>query len=63
LPILLIENAIALIGRVHVLARGRIVLEASTTEHDLPYGLQTIRQGAGAATPASSSTRNTMNQG
>ena len=36
----LIEKALALSDRVYALARGRIVLEASTTEPDLPRKLE-----------------------
>jgi branched-chain amino acid transport system ATP-binding protein len=36
----LIEKALALADRVYALARGKIVLEAPTTEHDLPRRLE-----------------------
>jgi branched-chain amino acid transport system ATP-binding protein len=36
----LIEKALALADRVYALARGRIVLEAATTEADLPHRLE-----------------------
>ena len=36
----LIEKALALADRVYALARGKIVLEAPTTEHDLPHRLE-----------------------
>jgi branched-chain amino acid transport system ATP-binding protein len=36
----LIEKALALADRVYALARGSIVLEAETSEADLPYRLE-----------------------
>jgi branched-chain amino acid transport system ATP-binding protein len=36
----LIEKALALADRVYALARGSIVLEANTTETDLPHRLE-----------------------
>jgi branched-chain amino acid transport system ATP-binding protein len=36
----LIEKALALAARVYAMARGRIVLEAQTTEADLPHRLE-----------------------
>jgi len=44
----LIEKALALASRVYALARGRIVLEAPTTEPDLPHKLE---RGHDVATP------------
>jgi branched-chain amino acid transport system ATP-binding protein len=47
----LIEKALALATRVYALARGRIVLEASTTEPDLPHKLERAYFGHDVATP------------
>jgi branched-chain amino acid transport system ATP-binding protein len=47
----LIEKALALAGRVYALARGRIVLEAPTTEADLPQKLERAYFGHDVATP------------
>ncbi len=45
----LIEKALALATRVYALARGRIVLEAPTSEPDLPHKLEQAYFGHGAA--------------
>ena len=45
----LIEKALALADRVYALARGRIVLEAATTEADLPHRLEHAYFGHDAA--------------
>ena len=47
----LIEKALALASRVYALARGRIVLEAPTTEADLPHKLERAYFGHDVATP------------
>jgi branched-chain amino acid transport system ATP-binding protein len=47
----LIEKALALAGRVYALARGRIVLQASTTEEDLPRRLERAYFGHDVVTP------------
>ena len=47
----LIEKALALASRVYALARGRIVLEAPTTEPDLPHKLERAYFGHDVATP------------
>jgi len=47
----LIEKALALATRVYALARGRIVLEAPTTEADLPHKLERAYFGHDVATP------------
>jgi branched-chain amino acid transport system ATP-binding protein len=47
----LIEKALALADRVYALARGRIVLEASTTEPDLPHRLERAYFGQDAPSP------------
>ena len=48
----LIEKALALASRVYALARGRIVLEAPTSEHDLPHKLERAYFGHDSATAA-----------
>ena len=47
----LIEKALALATRVYALARGRIALEAMTTEADLPHKLERAYFGHDVATP------------
>jgi branched-chain amino acid transport system ATP-binding protein len=47
----LIDKALALAGRVYALSRGRIVLEAATTEPDLPERLERAYFGQHVATP------------
>jgi len=47
----LIEKALALAGRVYALARGRIVLTASTTEENLPRRLERAYFGHDVVTP------------
>ncbi len=47
----LIEKALALADRVYALARGKIVLEASTTERDLPDRLEQAYFGHASASP------------
>ena len=47
----LIEKALALADRVYALARGRIVLEAPTTEPDLPLKLEHAYFGQDVPTP------------
>lgn len=47
----LIEKALALASRVYALARGRIVLEASTTEPDLPHKLERAYFGHDKVSP------------
>ena len=46
----LIEKALALAARVYALARGRIVLEAATSEADLPHRLEHAYFGQDVAT-------------
>jgi branched-chain amino acid transport system ATP-binding protein len=41
----LIEKALALADRVYALGRGKIVLEAATTEPDLPHRLEHVYFG------------------
>ena len=48
----LIEKALALASRVYALARGRIVLEAPTSEHDLPHKLERAYFGHDSETAA-----------
>jgi branched-chain amino acid transport system ATP-binding protein len=47
----LIEKALALAGRVYALARGRIVLQAVTTEDNLPHRLERAYFGHDVVTP------------
>jgi branched-chain amino acid transport system ATP-binding protein len=47
----LIEKALGLADRVYALARGRIVMEALTTEADLPHKLEQAYFGQDAASP------------
>ncbi len=47
----LIEKALALASRVYAMARGQIVLEAPTTEADLPHKLERAYFGHDAAAP------------
>jgi branched-chain amino acid transport system ATP-binding protein len=47
----LIEKALALADRVYALARGQIVLEAPTTESDLPHKLEHAYFGQDVSSP------------
>jgi branched-chain amino acid transport system ATP-binding protein len=47
----LIEKALALADRVYALARGRIVMEALTSEPNLPHRLERAYFGHDVATP------------
>ena len=49
----LIEKALALADRVYALARGSIVLEAATSEADLPHRLERAYFGGAATLPTS----------
>jgi branched-chain amino acid transport system ATP-binding protein len=44
----LIEKALALADRVYAMAQGKIVLQASTSEADLPHRLERAYFGEGA---------------
>jgi branched-chain amino acid transport system ATP-binding protein len=50
----LVEKALALADRVYALARGSIVLEARTSEADLPHRLERAYFGGAATVPTSS---------
>ena len=50
----LVEKALALADRVYALARGSIVLEAATSEADLPHRLEKVYFGGAATVPTSS---------
>ena len=56
----LIEKALALADRVYALARGRIVLEAPTTETDLPHRLEQAYFGQDV--PSADPRHNKLNQ-
>ncbi len=47
----LVEKALRLADRVYAMAQGRIVLQAATTEPDLPHRLERAYFGQDAATP------------